>query len=218
MNAWVVSTFWLLWIIQLRTWVYKYLFKSLLLILFFSFFCFLELHLRHREVPRLGVESELRLPSYTTAIVTSDPSRIWNLHHSSWQHWIPEQSQGSNPWLHGSHLDSFLLYCDRNSSTSNSFGDIPRSVIARHMVILCLSFWGTTILFSTAAAQFCIPSSRAQGFQFLHILIFTGYFLFFVAVVVIVCFLIIVILMGIRWYFLVGLICIFLIITEESSF
>ena len=28
------------------------------------------------EVPRLGVESELQLPVYTTATATKDPSRI----------------------------------------------------------------------------------------------------------------------------------------------
>ena len=35
------------------------------------------------EVPRLGVESELQLPVYTTATAMPDPSRICNLHHSS---------------------------------------------------------------------------------------------------------------------------------------
>ena len=51
-------------------------------------FFFLGLHLRHMEVPRLGVESELQLLAYTTATVMPDPSRICNLHHSSWQCWI----------------------------------------------------------------------------------------------------------------------------------
>ena len=36
--------------------------------------CFLGPHLRHMEVPRLGVELELQLPAYTTATVTQDPS------------------------------------------------------------------------------------------------------------------------------------------------
>ena len=55
-------------------------------IFFFFFFFFLGLHLRHMEIPRLGVESKLQLPAYTIAIATPDPSRICNLHHSSWQH------------------------------------------------------------------------------------------------------------------------------------
>ena len=41
-----------------------------------------------REVPSLGVESELQQPAYTTATATSDPGRIFDLHHSSWQHRI----------------------------------------------------------------------------------------------------------------------------------
>ena len=40
------------------------------------------------EVPRLGVELELQLPAYTTAMATQDPSRICDLHHSSQQHQI----------------------------------------------------------------------------------------------------------------------------------
>ena len=34
------------------------------------------------EVPRLGVESELQLPAYTTATATLDPSHICDLHHT----------------------------------------------------------------------------------------------------------------------------------------
>ena len=49
---------------------------------------FLGPYLRHMEVPRLGVESELQLPAYTTATATSDPSSICDLHRSSWQHRI----------------------------------------------------------------------------------------------------------------------------------
>ena len=51
------------------------------------FIAFLGPHLQHMEVPRLGVELELRLPAYTTAIATKDLSHVCNLHHSSWQHW-----------------------------------------------------------------------------------------------------------------------------------
>ena len=59
-------------------------------ILFFvCYFVFLGLHLRHMEVPRLGVESELQLPAYTTATAMPDLSRVYNLHHSSRQHLDP---------------------------------------------------------------------------------------------------------------------------------
>ena len=42
------------------------------------------------EVPRLGGESELQLVAYATATATLDPSHIFDLHYSSWQHWIPD--------------------------------------------------------------------------------------------------------------------------------
>ena len=36
----------------------------------FSYLVFLEFHLWHMEVPRLGIELELQLPAYTTATAT----------------------------------------------------------------------------------------------------------------------------------------------------
>ena len=51
-------------------------------------FFFSGLHLQHMEVPRLGVESELQLPAYTTATATPDPSHVFNIHHCSQQHQI----------------------------------------------------------------------------------------------------------------------------------
>ena len=53
-----------------------------------EFFFFLGPHLRHMEVPRIGVESELQMPAYTTATAMQGLSRICNLHHSSQQHQI----------------------------------------------------------------------------------------------------------------------------------
>ena len=49
---------------------------------------FLGSHPWHMEVPRLGVQSELQLPTYATATATRDLSLICNLHHSSCQHRI----------------------------------------------------------------------------------------------------------------------------------
>ena len=51
-------------------------------------FFFLEPHLWHMEVPRLGVQLELQVPAYTTAIAMPDPNLICDLHHSSWQRQI----------------------------------------------------------------------------------------------------------------------------------
>ena len=53
--------------------------------IYFSF-CFLGLYPCHMEISRLGVESELQLPAYTTT--TQNPSCIFDLRHSLWQCWI----------------------------------------------------------------------------------------------------------------------------------
>ena len=52
--------------------------------LFFAF-VFLGLRPWHMEVTRLAVESELQLLTYATATAKRDPSRVCNLHHSSWK-------------------------------------------------------------------------------------------------------------------------------------
>ena len=54
-------------------------------LLLFFFFVFLGPQLQHMEVPRLGVELELKPLAYTTAMAMPDPSHICDLHHSSWQ-------------------------------------------------------------------------------------------------------------------------------------
>ena len=54
---------------------------------FFSFF-FLGSHLPHMEVPRRGIQFEMQLLAFGTAIATRDLSHICNLRCSSWQHWI----------------------------------------------------------------------------------------------------------------------------------
>ena len=48
----------------------------------YLFIFFLGPHLRHTEVPRLGVKSDLQLPAYATATATLDPSHICDLRHS----------------------------------------------------------------------------------------------------------------------------------------
>ena len=40
----------------------------------YYYYYFLGPHLQHMEVPRLGIESELELPAYTTATAMPDPS------------------------------------------------------------------------------------------------------------------------------------------------
>ena len=55
----------------------------------YIFFAFSGLHLRHMEVPRLGVNSELQQHN-STATAVRDPSHICDLHHSSQQCRIPD--------------------------------------------------------------------------------------------------------------------------------
>ena len=64
-------------------------FAFLFLSFFFFCFCFFVLgpYLQYVEIPRLGVQSDLQLPAYTTATATRDLSCICHLHHSSWQCW-----------------------------------------------------------------------------------------------------------------------------------
>ena len=50
--------------------------------LVFFFFCFLGLHPRDMEVPRLGVESEVQLPTYNRATATPGLSHVCNPYHS----------------------------------------------------------------------------------------------------------------------------------------
>ena len=64
------------------------------------FFDFLGPHPQHMVVPRLGVESELQLPAYTTATATLYWSYIWDLHHGSQQGWIPNPLCEARDWTH----------------------------------------------------------------------------------------------------------------------
>ena len=52
----------------------------ILLLLLFFFFSFLGLHLRHIEVPKLGVEWEQELPAYATPRASLDLSCVCDLH------------------------------------------------------------------------------------------------------------------------------------------
>ena len=63
---------------------------------FFScFFCLLGPYPRPKEVPRIGTESELQLPAYTTATATWGPSPVCDLQHSSRQRQILNPRSGA---------------------------------------------------------------------------------------------------------------------------
>lgn len=78
--------------------------KTILYVSFFFFFFLVgAAHLWHMEVPKLGIESQLRLPAYVTATEKQGPSHICDLYHNSQQRWTPTNNwgQGSNPHPYG---------------------------------------------------------------------------------------------------------------------
>ena len=82
-------------------------------------FVFLGLRPQHMEVPRLGVESELKPLAYTTATAMQDLNCACHLHHSSQQCWILNplsEARDRTPRPRGCYSDSCPLHHDGNSS------------------------------------------------------------------------------------------------------
>lgn len=81
-----------------------------------------------------------------------------------------------------------------------------------HLIILFLFFWRTAIIFSIVSIPLYIPHNSAQGFQFLHILANTCYFLWLLLWLLLLF--IVAILVVVRSYLIVVLIYISLIISD----
>ena len=76
------------------------------------------LHSWHMEVPSLGFESELQLLAYAIATGTPDLSCVFNLYHSSWQHWVLNPLSGTRDCYHWATIGTprftfffFLFFC-----------------------------------------------------------------------------------------------------------
>ena len=81
---------------------------------------------------------------------------------------------------------------------------INRSRIIRLYGSSVFNFWENSILFSIVATPIYIPTESAQWFPFLHILANTCYLFFLITGI----------LTSVKWYPIVVLICIFLIISD----
>ena len=72
------------------------------------------------EVPRLGIELELQLLAYITAIATQDPSCICDLHHSSQQCQIPDPLREARDRTHILMDTSRIHFCCTTTETPNT--------------------------------------------------------------------------------------------------
>ena len=137
-----------------RSLVHKWLSSLLFIYLFIFFF------LRHMEVPGLGVESKLQLPSHATATAMRDLSRICDLHHSS------QKCQITNPLREA--RDQTCILVDTNwicfcwapmGTPTVIFSFCPHMVEGRELSAVCLSVCLSFFLFF--APLVACGSSRA---------------------------------------------------------
>ena len=98
----------------------KYLVEIKAMCFFFFLFCyFLGPYPRHMEVPEQGVDSELQQPALSTATATQDPSHVFDLHHSSWQHHIPNPLSKARDQTHTLMNTSRIRFCWATMGTSD---------------------------------------------------------------------------------------------------
>ena len=74
------------------------------------------------EVPRLGDESELQLPAYTTATATWDLNHVCDLHHSSQQHMMLNPLSKARDQIHNLMVPSQIHFrCARTGTPAQVF-------------------------------------------------------------------------------------------------
>ena len=103
-----------------RNWLLCFLYVFILYLFIYSFiylFYFLESHLRHMEVPRLGVKSELQLLAYATATATRNLSHVCDLPHSLQQNRIPHPLSEARDQTHILMDTSRIHFCCTTTGT-----------------------------------------------------------------------------------------------------
>ena len=149
---------------------------------------FLGPYLRHMEVPRLRVESELQLPAYSTATAMWDPRLVCELHCSLWLHQILNQLSKARDqtcilldtrWVHK------LRSHNGNSQQSDLLTSVPWAIapaqpfaraptVRRRQAIACGWMWTSgpslewriiKITKISAKAIFTVKSNSSHGFS-----------------------------------------------------
>ena len=103
----------------------------------FFFFCFLELHLRHMEVPRLEVKKELQLPAYVIATTMQDPRCICHVHHSSQQCQIPNPLSKARDQTQILMDSSWICFCCTTTGTDTVLSTVLCAVILYLNASIC---------------------------------------------------------------------------------
>ena len=84
------------------------------------YFIFLGPHPQHMEVAKFGDRIKalklLQLLACTTATATRDPSCVYDLHHSLWQHWIPNPLSKARDQTYNLMVQSQILLCHNRDS------------------------------------------------------------------------------------------------------
>ena len=137
----------------------------------FFFFPFSGLHLYQMEIPRPGVESQLQMPAYTTAVAMQDWRLAFNRRHSSQQHQILNPLSKARNQIHillgisGVHNP---LSQNGNSQNSVIYASHLRGHLTHHVYIPPIALLVSEGLTKT--------SSLFEGFLFLFWFLFLVFF------------------------------------------
>ena len=83
-------------------------------------FCLSGRHLKRMEILKLGVEMQLQLPAYATAIAMQDLSHVWDLEWSSWQCQVLNPLSEARDWTCNVMVTSWVRYHWATTGTSSA--------------------------------------------------------------------------------------------------